>query len=737
MTESQKEARIVEKDSIKPHAFEFSRALVKDDFEELHEEAIKSIDANPVFSRKGLKAQGMTDEFDASSKKNDEVIRKELFKDDPEGFEMYKRMTADYDIKKRQSIVQYEQAQVAHGLQEENNFRRKSELTGIVESTKLAYSGAKAFQASRLEGENYQHLSILEAIERSSRQLASPEEDDEGLSLAYYTSAQRAEAKRNLDTLNAIDTEFSIKAGTLYDDFRKSMIALHRREMDFQISMGLDEKTAYNAACSATRADMVSAMRSLIDSGNGEFVNSVVLPMLKDPDAIKVFDYERDKDGKEIVDKDGKKKIVALDGVFDISGRLFLEDEDLRKVEQYLATHVSEERTRKKLVEEQYGSQLKKIVYDAQVVIDSVYDKAAESGDAVNENLENELADKLNQSCRAIDAIYSEFPSLTGSHYRSIMNYYRTARNRYIRAMNMSNNCKNEAEFIELLGKINSSSNDVTTIEVPILDENGETVVEKIEMDSHKAYLTVLSQARRAGFCKGEEFGRSVRAHTEPMKRANRIQEAINSFLIEKHGAMVYKQDGIKKESAAGTITIGVNKDGSLYISGGKKGLSGVKFEDAIVRSFLSDIDADVESGAISEVVKILDDFCISSPVTPSAEELRTRLNTAFADAQKKRDAKAFSFNLLTGLKANTVRMFDKGRGWDEYDKIQERIKYYKASNLPIPEDLKKQLKDAKIYPSFQAIRAAIMPSAQQMKRRIASDGESSNAEDFVSAFED
>lgn len=730
MKESQKEARIAEIADKKPYAFEFSQTMSEADFEELHEEAIDSINANPAFSRKGLKAQGMTAEFDASARKNDEKIRNELYKDDPKGFEMYKRMTADYDIKKRQSIVQYEQAQVAHGLQEENNFRRKNELTGIVESTKLAYSGAKILQASRLEEENKRHLAETEAIERDRKLFASSgDSKKDGETLKSYTERSVAEAKKNLDAQTAIDAEFSVKAGALYDDFRKSMIALHRREMDFQISMGLDEKTAYNAACSATRADMISAMKSMIDSGNGEFVNSVILPMLKDPDAIRVFDYERDKDGKEIVGKDGKKKIVALDGVFDISGRIFLEDDDIKKVEQYLATHVSEERTRKKLVEEQYGSQLKKIVYDAQVVIDSVYDKAAEAGVAVDEKLESELAENLNQFCRAIDAIYDKFPNLTGSHYRSVMNYYRTARNRYIRAMNMSNNCKSEAHFVELLTKINNSTDDVTTVKVPLLDENGNIVETEVEMDSHKAYLTVLSQARRAGFCKGEEFGRSARAHTEPIKRANRIQEAINSFLVE-------KQDGKESDSAAGKISIGVNKDGSLFIVGGKDGSSGVYFDDA-EKGAVWRYNIDVAPGTISSIVRILDEFCISSPVTPNAEELRTRLNAAFTEAQNKNDADAFSFNLLTGLQANTRRSFDASRGWGEYNAVRSEIKYYEDRGLSVPQELKSRLENAKILPSFQAIRASIMPSASQMKRNITSDVKASDADDFMAVFEE
>lgn len=731
MKESQKESRIAETDDKKPYTFEFSRMLDKADFEELHEEAIDSINANPAFSRKGLKAQGMTAEFDASSKKNDEKIRNELYKDDPKGFEMYKRMTADYDIKKRQSIVQYEQAQVAHGLQEENNFRRKSELTGVVESTKLAYSGAKILQASRLEEENKRHLTETEAIERERKLIAPTKGDEKKYEslLKHYTERSIEEAKKNLDAQTAIDAEFSVKAGALYEDFRKSMIKLHRREMDFQISMGLDEKTAYNAACSATRADMVSAMKSLIDSGNGEFVNSVILPMLKDPDAIRVYDYERDKDGKEIVDKDGKKKIVALDGVFDLSGRIFLEDDDVKKVEQYLTTHASEERTRKKLVEAQYGSQLKKIVYDAQVVIDSVYDKAAQEGGVVDEQLESKLAERLNQSCSAIDAIYDRFPDLTGAHYKNVMNYYRTARNRYLKAMNVANNCKNESDFIRKLHEINTSTGDVTTVTVPLLDDSGEVVETEVEMDSHKAYLTVLTQARKAGFCRGEEFNRSSRAHTEPRKRADRIQQALNDFLVE-------KQEGKEKKSAAGRILLDVRSDGSLFIVGGKSGVAGVNFDDENI-GWMFDTDLAVQAGTIAGIVKTLDDYCLASLITPSEEDLKARLNVAYADAQAKQDAQSFSFNLLSGLQRETNRRFDVSRGSGEYRAVQGEIKYYEDRGIPVPPELKKRLENAKIQPSFQAIRASIMPAANQMKRNISSDTGVSEAEDFMATLED
>lgn len=712
-----------------------------DKYDTLHEEALKSIGNSPSFSRTGLEAQGMTAEFDTNSEENDRKIRNECYKNDPKGYELYKRATADYEIQKRKAIAQYEMAQVAHGLQEANKDRRRDSLTSVVETFKMGYGAAKLHQASMLEEENGKHAAELEAIENEKGLSAKnveqmlemiPAEDIEKVKKQAQERINRRtleEVTRNQTAQAAIDVMFGNQTKELFKNFNDSMMKMFRSEYEFQKGMGHSEREAFDAASSATRADVVSALKAMIDSGNGEFVNNIALPILSDPDAIKVFDYERDANGKEVLDENGQKKIVEKAGVFDMSGRLFLEEGDLSAIEKYLASHVAEVRATQKLKEEEYASQLKAIVYNAQVIIDSVYDEAAKSGQVVDDNVENALGERLKTMTDAIDAIYQAHPKLIGAHYRNIQNYRRTARARYTKAVNMANNCANEEAFRKLLNDINNSAEATTTVRVDMLNDKGELESRDLEMDTHKAYLTILAKARKAGFCKGAEWNKTARMHTEPQARAGRIQAAINNFFVE-------KQDGMTEESAAGKILLDVNKDGSVGFAQTTKENGGVFFDDADV-GVIYDSDIKVPFSVVAAVVKELDDYCNNSLITPTDEEMTSKLREAFDDAMQKHDAQSFSFNFIEGLRGRTAAMFDPVLNAKYYGDAKAAVDYNKIRNLPTDPELRERAENGIMSHSFPEIRAAILPSAAQMKRNITENIGDASADDFIASLED
>lgn len=740
MTDAEKANRI-ESSVNKSPAVGIIHTDKSDQFDTLHEEALKSIGNSPSFNRTGLKAQGMTEEFDRNSAANDEKIRNECYKNDPKGYQLYKRATADYEIQKRKAIAQYEMAQVAHGLQEANKDRRRDSLASAIETFKMGYGAAKLHQASMLEEENGKHAAALEAIENDKNLSAStveqmPETTSKEEIENFKKQEQERLNKRTLDEVTrnqtaqaAIDVMFGNQTKELFKNFNDSMMKMFRSEYEFQKGMGHDEREAFDAASSATRADVVSALKAMIDGGNGEFVNSVVLPILNDPDAIKVFDYERDADGKEVLYENGQKKIVEKAGVFDMSGRLFLEEGDIRAIEKYLASHVAEVRATQKLKEEEYASQLKAIVYNSQVLIDSVYDEAAQKGQVIDENVENALGERLKTMTDAIDTIYKAHPKLIGAHYRNIQNYRRTARARYTKAVNMANNCANEEAFRKLLTDINNSAEATTTVRVDMLNDKGELESRDLEMDTHKAYLTVLAKARKAGFCKGAEWNKTARMHTEPQARAGRIQAAINNFFVE-------KQDGATSGSPAGRIILDVNKDGSVGFAQTMKENSGVFFDDADV-GFVYDSDITVPYSVVAAVVKELDDFCVNSLVTPKDDEMVAKLREAFNDAMQKNDAQSFSFNFIEGLRGRTAAKFDPVLHSKYYGDAIADVEFRRERNLPIDPELSELAKNGIMSPSFQEIKASILPSAAQMKRNITENIGDASADDFMASMED
>ena len=424
-------------------------------------------------------------------------------------------------------------------------------------------------------------------------------------------------------------------------------------------------------------------------------------------------------------------KAKSPTGVYDPSAYGFLRKSDLyalrKAAKQMIMEARAEARSNEAISLANSNAVLKSLVYGAQTQIDALYDK----GEAVAPEDAKVLNKNLHDIVGKIDAMYAGNPKLVGNHVKQIKSYYRSAQARYMKTMNLAANCQNEEDFKELLQKYNNATSEVSEIDVPEIDENGQLTGKTIKasVDTHKAYVITLNQARRAGFCKGAEWNTGARAHLEPQKRAHRIQAALNDFLVEKQGGQTSK-------SPAGRIALDVNADGTISIGSTNNELGNTFFDDADEGWF--DTDINVPPAVIRDVVKALESYCISSLVTPTDEQLREQLNFAFNTAQAKNDARMFGYNFLESLRQRTAARFDPVLNRELYGNDRARYRYLEQRGMPIDPSLRKSVENGKLQPSFQFLRNSIMPRSMQMKRRIAEqDNGRLDADDYIGDAEE
>lgn len=503
-------------------------------FDTLHEEALDAVSNNPAFNRTGLRAQGMTDEFTANAIKNDEKIRNELYKNDPKGFEMYKRATAEYAIQKRKAIAQYEQAQVIHGLQEENKDRRRDELVRVVETLKMGYGAAKLLQGAHLEEENGIHANELANVENLrgllKKRVDATKAGDDVISEDAINKTVEAlnkeatdEIQRNQNAQTAIDLYFGNRTKELFANFNNSIMGMFKAEYEFNKRMGRSEREAYNAASSATRADVVSALKAMIDSGNGEFVNNMVLPILKDPDAIKVFEYEKDGNGNEVTDENGNKKIVERKGEFDMSGRLFLEDGDINGIEKYILEHTREVYAAKKMKEAELEEAFK--LENASIRIEA-----------------DKLALKMPMDSAAMEQLRVRVDNLLKNGYEGaastsayLRNLVEEANNRYAKYTSDAAKLQSEQDFEMEFRAYRSISADASIMafyaeegygDVKI---GGEDVLLTDAIDAKNRQIVLISNGLDRGVIKGERWEKRLKALHE-QRADDDYREAMNAL---------------------------------------------------------------------------------------------------------------------------------------------------------------------------------------------------------------
>ncbi len=697
--------------------------------ETLHDTALRSIDANPKFRRRGLAAQGLTDDYDRNREEANERIKKAFFKNDKEGYEQFLASTAANDFKQRNAMVEYEQAQVLHGLKENQQLMLKNKVNSIVETMNTEYGAAKLQQASLLEDENTRHANAQAATDDKFDTLKESFEKGETTQEQYDAGVKacieesNAESEANRKNIEGANNVFAMRTGTLFQGLQNSIVEIYDGEYEFQIKMGESEYAARNAARVAAKSAALESLQSLINSGYGEFVN-YALPILKDDETIRVYDTKKDENGNVVKDEDGNEQYEAVKGVFDISKRMFLSRDEIVGIEKALAQHAAEERTKRNLVVEQYKNQLKQIVYNAEVVIDAAFDPTK----PMDENAEKELSSQLQNAISAIDQIYDAFPEATGNHRNRIVNYYKRARNSHIKAMNEANNCANEEMFRKLLDSYDSDTQATHLVNVPLADEKGNVVETEMEMDGHKAFRTIYSLAKRAGYFKNGEYDEAYRRHTDPYARAQRIQSVLNKFYDTKKSG--------KSATFAG-IVLDVRKDGSIGIVNTKKETVG-ELDDALKNDILwFDRNLKIPYDVVRSVVNKLDDFCNRSMVTPTEEQLIAKLQEAYDGAMDAHDNNAFNANFLNGLSRSIEAQFNPIVNEEVYGDARAKREFLEKRGLEVSPDLIEKTENGRIRADFKVIEASIKPNASMYKRNIMQGTTAVDDRDFMAIAEE
>lgn len=701
-------------------------------------ENLQKVTKDRFSPKQGLDAMDELTRYDENCKRADDAIRKACG-DDVGLYNEYLAASAHERGEERDAMRRAVEAELKNGLNvsaKEATDRRIDALVGV-DSLKAAGTLANQAADGTIASEAFQSgLNVVDSqhdfgknqIERErDRRLSEAKTDEERKKIEGAYEAQIAAlnavtsgtrtalggvAVKQLGEISS-QTEMRSReyAPKLRDEFRNIFMQRYKA----QLAMRQSPEIARAVAEDAVRSGSIRYFTERIKSGQ---ISSVL--------------YTLD-EMEKIGDADFKASITekAPIGTYDPSAYCFLRKGDifaLRKAaEQMVKEARAEARSNEAISIANSNAVLKSLVYGAQTQIDALYDK----GDAVTPEDAQVLNKNLQDIVGKIDEMYAGNPKLVGNHVKQIKSYYRSAQARYMKTMNLASNCQNEADFKELLQKYNNATSEVSEIDVPEIDENGQLTGKTIKasVDTHKAYVITLNQARRAGFCKGAEWNTGARAHLEPQKRAHRIQAALNDFLVDKQGGQTGK-------SPAGRIALDVNADGTVSVGNTNSELGKTFFDDADKGWYDSDIK--VHPAVIRDVVKALDSYCISSLVTPTDEQLREQLNIAFNTAQAKNDARMFGYNFLEALRQRTAARFDPVLNREIYGNDRARYRYLEQRGMPIDPSLRKSVESGKLQPSFQFLRNSIMPRSEQMKRRIAEqDNGRLDADDYIGDAEE
>ena len=694
-----------------------------------------------LLPHEGLDAMQTLVEYDRRMKVVDKLDR-EFYKGDMRAYGRHIAAHANERANRRKALVSAVNAEMKHGMDVAIKNDTDRRINSLIEIDSLDAAGVLANQAAdgdiasqslqngieqtttenefatdRLKEER--DAKIADAKTEADKEKAVDEYKARKAAVDTATTATRtAIGYAGIEELSKISKQEEAHARGRATSLRQDLRNIFMQKYKAYLSMNQSHEIAYANALEATRQ---GSIRYFSERMKGGQIGSVLYTL-----------DELEKTGDELFKASITKETPT--GVYDPSAYGFCRKSDIlalrKSAKQMIEEARAEARSNEAISLANGNAVLKSLVYGAQTQIDALYDK----GDAVTPEDAQVLNKNLQDIIGKIDEMYSGNPKLVGNHVKQIRSYYRSAQARYMKTMNLASNCQNEADFKELLQKYNNATSEVSEIDVPEIDENGQLTGNTIKasVDTHKAYVITLNQARRAGFCKGAEWNTGARAHLEPQKRAHRIQAALNDFLVEKQG-------GQTGESPAGRIALDVNADGTVSVGNANKELGNTFFDDAD-KGWMSWFDDDIKihPAVIRDVVKALDGYCISSLVTPTDEQLREQLNLAFNEAQAKNDARMFGYNFLEALRQRTAARFDPVLNREIYGNDRARYRYLEQRGMPIDPSLRKSVESGKLQPSFQFLRNSIMPRSEQMKRRIAEqDNGRLDADDYIGDAEE
>ena len=280
-----------------------------------------------------------------------------------------------------------------------------------------------------------------------------------------------------------------------------------------------------------------------------------------------------------------------------------------------------------------------------------------------------------------------------------------------------------------MLDSYDSDPQATHVVKVPLADEKGNVVETEMEMDGHKAFRTIYSLAKRAGYFKNGEYDAAYRRHTDPYARAQRIQSVINKFYDTKKSG--------KSATFAGVV-LDVRRDGSIGIVNTKKETVG-ELDDALKDDafWVFDRNLTIPYDVVRSVVNQLDDFCNRALVTPTEEQLTEKLQEAYNSAMDAHDNAAFNANFLNSLSRSIEAQFNPVVNEEVFGDARAKREFLEKRGLEVSPDLIEKTENGRIRADFKVIEASIKPNASMYRRNIMQGTTDVDDRDFMAIAEE
>lgn len=344
-----------------------ARQEVKDEF---LEQAMSSLSGNRELQPQLSAAIGMTAEWEARNKKSLRRIRK-LFGNDEARFDRWYASEVPRIVRERENLIRYEQAQTRQAIKEQNKANRKRLEEGSKSVTITANNASIAEFAEKRHTAQSEYESAINAeekkwqefkalCERDEKGVAEMLSDDPELAARHkraiegirnglgeksveYVERRAAIQKRKDDALaaakEAYDEQMAANRNAMRDWYRASV----RRETQFQMKCGYDPDTAFTIAVSEVGKDSQSMLCSLVDAGQGDFVQTFLDEIGKGDAGLKKV-FRKDGNGNVLKGPNGGE---LFDWEWDPHGRLCMSLKQVNQVQDYLNQKIeSDIRTR-------------------------------------------------------------------------------------------------------------------------------------------------------------------------------------------------------------------------------------------------------------------------------------------------------------------------------------------------------------------------------------------------------
>lgn len=510
----------------------------------LLDQSLESLANNPKLTPQLGDAIGMTTDYDARNKAAEENIRKTYFKNDPKGFKRWNTRPEKIknDIETRASIARYEESQtrqyykVQHELNEqaEDTQHKSSLLMG--ENAILSELAEKRSTIQKTYESNYDvenkkwenqktFINSMKPTDDSDAAKKLNEEEKkkrlEAAALEARTAFDKVQKTKD-DALKAAQADFDTKSKEYSEKLKEHYIKAVQRRTQFQMSTGLDSKSAFYAAISTVGKDAKTMLQNLIDAGQGAFVQNI-LNEISSPEATFNKAPRKDAAGNVVLDKNGKE---IIDYEYDPRLVMCMDNTQIADVQKYLNEKIKAEISKSNIETNQRNKQLQLVASDI------VYQA-------------NELIKQPEFDIQKMQELYARAEELKKANYPQAHTVLKNLNTVLFKAdRNAKANAAAQVRWQKLAEKAAAkqiASEAETEIEKEvvrlsnlngrkykqeIVDEQGRKAV--VELDANRGICMVIDEGRMLGLCKGKVWDAIYKRYSKATENRDIIEDVIN-----------------------------------------------------------------------------------------------------------------------------------------------------------------------------------------------------------------